>query len=235
MRATANPASDQMNGPVDTPDRLEEEAVLRAMHRVRLIMSLIARSDIGPPPKVQPGPAIYAANHRSLADLLLASITFYSWRRPIRPLVAAPYFDKPGLGPLLRRLRCIPVEGAGALALATAELEAGWSIAIMPEGRIVPPGEWAATGVGRAHPGVGRLALDTGLPVVASGASGTERLWPYGAAAPRIRPWRRYPLALRSEVVGVVEARSSRDATAMVMTALTRCVRRADAATGLRT
>ena len=138
MRATANPASDQMNGPADTPDRSEEEAVLRAMHRVRLIMSLIARSDIGPPPKVQPGPAIYAANHRSLADLLLASITFYSWRRPIRPLVAAPYFDKPGLGPLLRRLRCIPVEGAGALALATAEEDLGFDGALYPLGLTCP-------------------------------------------------------------------------------------------------
>ena len=58
MRATGNPASDSMNGPADTPDPSEEEAVLRAMHRVRLIMSLIARSDIGPPPEVKPGPVI---------------------------------------------------------------------------------------------------------------------------------------------------------------------------------
>jgi 1-acyl-sn-glycerol-3-phosphate acyltransferase len=221
---------DQMETEPDPAD----QAALMSTHRVvSSVMGLLTRSDIGPPPDVPSGPAIYAANHRSLADLLLASIAFCSWGRPIRPLVASSYFRKPAIGPLLSRLRCIPVDGHEALELATSEIEAGWSVAIMPEGRVVPVEEWAADGVGRLRSGVGRLALSTGLPVVANGASGTEAFWPRGSTLPRIRPWRRYPLALRSEVLGTITADSSRDATEVVRRAVVRCVEQADAATEL--
>jgi|TARA_B100001079_G_scaffold57544_2_gene48268 1-acyl-sn-glycerol-3-phosphate acyltransferase len=213
------------------PDLAEQAAIISTMRFVKTMMGLFTRSDIGPPPDIPPGPAIYAANHRSLADLLLASITFHSWGRPIRPLVASSYFRKPGIGPLLSRLRCIPVDGSIALELAVVEIEAGWSVAIMPEGRVVPPEEWNADGVGRLHSGVGRLALDTGLPVVANGASGTEGFWPRGATGPRIRPWGRYPLALRSEVLGVITAATSREATEIIRDALVRCTTQADSVT----
>ncbi len=211
-------------------DASREASVMSTMRKVASTMAVLARADIGPAPEVPTGPVIYAANHRSMADLLLASLTFHEWGRPIRPLVAASYFDTPLLGGLLRRLMCIPVTGKEALEAARGELEAGWSIAIMPEGRVVPPEEWAPTGVGRTHPGVGRLAMDTRLPVVACGASGTEALWPLGRPLPHLRPWRRFPLALRSEVIGPVEAETSRIATAVVVEALERAVRRADSA-----
>ncbi len=89
----------------------------------------------------------------------------------------------------------------------------------------------AARTVGRLHSGVGRLALDTGLPVVANGASGTEGFWPLGATGPRIRPWGRYPLALRSEVLGVITAPTSREATETIRDALVRCTTQADSVT----
>jgi 1-acyl-sn-glycerol-3-phosphate acyltransferase len=213
------------------PDPAEQASLISTLRFVNTVMGAFVRSESGPPPDVPVGPAIYAANHRSLADLLLAAIAFHSWGRPIRPLVASAYFRKPGIGPVLGRLRCIPVDGSEALELAAADIEAGWSVAIMPEGRVVPVEEWSVDGVGQLRSGVGRLALETGLPVVAIGASGTEAFWPRGSTVPRIRPWRRYPLALRHEVLGVITGDSPREATDVVRAALVRCVDRADTAT----
>ena len=219
--------------PAGPPDA-EAADLLRVQHRVATAMGVMATFDIGPRPDAGPGPAIHAANHRSLADLLLSTATFSAWGWPIRPLVAGDYFDKAGIGPLLRALRCIPVHGTEALDMAAEELAKGWSIAIMPEGRVVPEDEWAETGVGRAHPGIGRLAIDTGLPVVANGAVGTERLWPRGQPFPKIRPWRRPRLVLRSEVVGPVPDGRSREATDRIMSAIARCVAASDGVTGDR-
>ena len=216
----------------DGPPADEAAALLTVQHRVARAMSLVTRLEIGPPPEMPSGPVIHAANHRSLADLLLAANTFSRWNWPIRPLVAAAYFDRPGIGGLLERLRCIPVRGSEALDLAVDVLAEGWSVAIMPEGRIVPEAEWGPTGVGRARSGIGRLALDTGLPVVAIGASGTERFWPRGRSVPRIRPGRRFPLAVSSEVVGVISDQPARDATERIMEAITRQVAESDRLTG---
>ena len=89
-----------------------------------------------------------------------------------------------------------------------------------------------AAGVGTARPGIGRLALATGRPVVAVGASGTERLWPRGRNLPHIRPWRRFPLALRCEVLGVLETDQPRFALQEIMAAIARCLAVSDRVTG---
>ena len=219
----------------DGPPSGEAEALLATQRQVARAMRLVTRMDVGPRPQVPPGPAIHAANHRSMADLLLSTGTFSHWGWPIRPLVAGAYFDKPGLGGLLRRLRCVPVHGTEAIDRAVEVLEQGWSVAIMPEGRVVPEEEWAPTGVGRSHPGIGRVAIDTGLPVVANGASGTEVFWPRGRSFPILRPGRRCHLVLRSEVVGPVPDDKSRDATSRIMEAVARCVAVSDRITGRTT
>ncbi len=159
-----------------------------------------------------------------MADLFLAAATFSEWGWPIRPLVAGSYFDRPGIGGLLRRLRCIPVHGSEALDIATEVMAEGWSVAIMPEGRVVPESEWAATGVGPARPGIGRLALTTGRPVVAVGVNGTERFWPRGRNLPSITPWRRFPLAVRHEVLGIMEGDQPSVALEEIMAGITRCL-----------
>ncbi len=81
----------------DGPPADEAEAVLAIQRQVARVMGLVTRLDVGPRPEVPPGPAIHAANHRSMADLLLSTGTFSQWGWPIRPLVAGAYFDKPGL------------------------------------------------------------------------------------------------------------------------------------------
>ena len=163
-----------MHGYPDGPDPTEERSLLRIQARVAWFMRILTTVDVGERPPAPPGPAIHAANHRSMADLLLSTCTFSTWGWPIRPLVAVSYFERPLIGWLLRKLRCIPVEGTEALDLAAEALRDGWSIAIMPEGRIVPEEEWAETGVGRSHLGIGRLAMTPGF-----------RWWPTGPAEPK--------------------------------------------------
>jgi 1-acyl-sn-glycerol-3-phosphate acyltransferase len=209
--------------------RLDEVFVRRLRH-VHGALRIAVRYDVGPPGTLEAGPVIHAANHRSMADLLFAAAAFHEWGQPIRCLASAGYFEKPGIGRLLRDLRCIPVEGAEALQVAAELLEGGTSIAIMPEGRIVGPEDWDETRVGRPHPGVGRLALDTGLPVVAVGAAGTEELWPRGRARPYIRPWNRTLLTMRTRYLGAIDAENVRDATAIVWDGVRACVAEADAA-----
>ena len=204
----------------------------RRMAQVHRLLRIGARYDVGPPGVQEDGPVIHAANHRSMADLLFAAAAFHEWGQRIRCLAAASYFEKKGIGRLLSDLRCIPVEGAEVLQVATEVLEQGMPIAIMPEGRLVGPEEWDETGVGRPHPGVGRLALDTGLPVVVVGAAGTEELWPKGRTAPRIRPWNRTLLTMRASYLGPIEAEHSRDATAIIWDGVKTCVAEAEAARG---
>lgn len=207
-----------------SPDPTEAAALGRVQRRVARGLGLLATLDAGARPEVADEPVIFAANHRSMADLFLAAATFSEWGWPIRPLVAGSYFDRPGIGGLLRRLRCIPVHGSEALDMATEVMAEGWSVAIMPEGRVVPESEWTATGVGPARPGIGRLALTTGRPVVAVGVNGTERFWPRGRNLPSITPWRRFPLAVRHEVLGIMEGDQPSVALEEIMAGITRCL-----------
>ena len=215
-----------------SPDPIEAAALSRLHRRVGRGLRILATLDTGDRPEVTDEPVIFAANHRSMADLFLATATFSNWGWPIRPLVAGSYFKKPGIGGLLRRLRCIPVHGSEALDIAAEVMAEGWSVAIMPEGRVVPESEWGATGVGTARPGIGRLALATGRPVVAVGVSGTDRFWPRGSNLPRIRPWRRFPLAVRYEVLGVMEGDQPSVTLDEIMAGITRCLNATGSSTG---
>ena len=209
---------------LNSPDPTEAAALAGVHRQVARGLGLLATLDVGVRPEVSEEPVILAANHRSMADLFLAAAVFSKWGWPIRPLVAGSYFDRPGISGLLRRLRCIPVHGSEALDIAAEVMADGWSVAVMPEGRVVPEAEWAPTGVGTARPGVGRLALATGRPVVAIGVSGTERFWPRGRNLPRISPWRRFPLRVRHEVLGVMAGDQPSVALEEIMAGITRCL-----------
>ena len=206
----------------------EEEKQLLVQRRVYHAVRPMARFDVGPPPMGVEGPVILAANHRSLADLLFAAALYHLWGWPVRSLVAAAYFEKPGVGSLLRGLGCIPVSGREAVERAAEILAEGTSVAIMPEGRVVRPEEWQPTGVGEARTGVGRLALESKRPVIAVGAAGTEVLWPRKSTLPRVRPGRRPLLVARHEVIGVVENLEARVALEKIWEGVRRQVNLAD-------
>jgi 1-acyl-sn-glycerol-3-phosphate acyltransferase len=128
------------------------------------------------------GPVLFAANHRSFLDpFVIGTLT----RRPVYYVAKKELFLHPLAGWLLSRLGAFPIDrGAGdvqAMETARRILERGDCVVIFPEGTRTRPGP-----LGSPHRGVGRLALQTGAPVVPVAVIGTEavrRGW-------RVRPHR---------------------------------------------
>lgn len=118
----------------------------------------------------QEGPVIFAANHRSFLDpFVIATLA----RRPIYFVAKKELFANRLQAWFLNSLGAFPVDrGNGdtdAMATARAILERGDGVLIFPEGTRVRPGT-----LGSPRRGVGRLALETGAPVVPVAVIGTE-------------------------------------------------------------
>ncbi len=128
------------------------------------------------------GPVIVASNHRSFLDpFVIATMA----KRPMYYMTKKELFPWPFVAWMLSALGAFPVQrrGADAESIETAKaiLARGDIVLIFPEGTRTRPGS-----LGRPKRGVGRLALETGAPVVPVAVIGTEavrRGW-------RIRPHR---------------------------------------------
>jgi 1-acyl-sn-glycerol-3-phosphate acyltransferase len=117
------------------------------------------------------GPLIVVANHQSNFDppLLCASLP-----RRVSFLAKKSLFKSAIPSWFLRSYGAYPVDrgGAdiGAYRWALRQLDAGQMIVIFPEGTRT------RGGMRKAHPGVARLALSTGVSLLPVGMTGTERL-----------------------------------------------------------
>jgi glycerol-3-phosphate dehydrogenase (NAD(P)+) len=116
------------------------------------------------------GPVIFASNHRSFLDPFILGVCS---RRPIYYVAKREIFANPIVAWFVGSLGAFPVHrGAGdgdMLATARAILARGDCVVIFPEGTRTRPGA-----LGRPKRGVGRLALETGAPVVPVAMKGTE-------------------------------------------------------------
>jgi len=128
------------------------------------------------------GGLIVAANHRSFLDPFAIGAAL-PWRRPMNYVAKVELFERRWQGWLLSRLGAFPIRRGEAdeLAMETARLavERGGTVCIFPEGTRIRRGTLATP-----RRGVGRLALQTGAPVLPTAVFGSEhvrRLW-------RIRP-----------------------------------------------
>jgi glycerol-3-phosphate dehydrogenase (NAD(P)+) len=126
------------------------------------------------------GGAIIAANHRSFLDPFVIGACA---RRPLYFVAKQELFRQRLLAWFLCALGTFPVErGAGdeqMIITAKAILARGDAVLIFPEGTRIRPGT-----LSQPKRGVGRLALEAGVPVIPVAISGTEavrRGW-------RIRP-----------------------------------------------
>jgi 1-acyl-sn-glycerol-3-phosphate acyltransferase len=126
------------------------------------------------------GPVIVAANHRSFLDpFVIATMA----RRPMYYVAKKEMFASRLQAWFLSALGAFPVDrgasDAESIETAKAILARGDIVLIFPEGTRTRPGS-----LGKPKRGVGRLALETGVPVVPVAVIGTEavrRGW-------RIRP-----------------------------------------------
>jgi 1-acyl-sn-glycerol-3-phosphate acyltransferase len=141
------------------------------------------------------GGVILAANHKSFLDPFVIGVCV---RRPVYFVAKRELFDRRWQGWLLNALGAFPVRRGESdeemLETAKHILRRGDVVVIFPEGtRIRTPDE-----LGRAKRGVGRLVLETGVPVVPIALTGTERArrgWRIRPVKVRVRfgPALRYP------------------------------------------
>ena len=128
-------------------------------------------------------PILFAGNHRSLFDVFATLAVLGRFQVSSRILIRSDLVDSGATGVLLRRLGSISTSRSNrqeAEDSAVAALESGQTVSLMPEGRLVPPAERSAIGVGPGRPGLSRIARRSGAAVIPVAFIGTDRVWPRG-------------------------------------------------------
>ena len=170
-----------------TPERLERYHAYTRRHGVNWPIYLLARVFMTPFFLVYfryarngreharlRGGLIVAANHRSFLDPFAIGGAL-PWRRPMNYVAKVELFERRWQGWILSRLGAFPIRRGESdeESVETARLvvERGGTVCIFPEGTRIRSGA-----LGTPKRGVGRLALQTGAPVIPAAVLGTEHV-----------------------------------------------------------
>jgi 1-acyl-sn-glycerol-3-phosphate acyltransferase len=137
-----------------------------------LMMLLFRLGRIGREHIPREGGVILAPNHRSFLDPWVVGVCL---RRPVYFVAKSELFENRLLGWFLNSLGAFPIRrGASdeeAMETARTLVERGNALLIFPEGTRIRRGS-----LGDPKRGVGRLALETGAPIVPVAVNGTEHV-----------------------------------------------------------
>ncbi|GAA2530757.1 lysophospholipid acyltransferase family protein [Pilimelia columellifera] len=124
------------------------------------------------------GGAVLASNHVSYLDFIFCGFGARPAGRLVRFMAKHEVFEHPVGGPLMRGMRHIPVDrsaGATSLRAALQALRAGEVVGVFPEATIS-----RSFTVKELKTGSGRMAANTGTPLIPVAVWGTHRLWTKG-------------------------------------------------------
>lgn len=120
------------------------------------------------------GGLVVASNHRSFLDPFVVGGCL-PWSRPMNYVAKVELFRRPWQGWILSRLGAFPIRRGesdeDAMETARLVVERGGTVCIFPEGTRIRRGT-----LGNPKRGVGRLALQTGAPVIPTAVIGTEHV-----------------------------------------------------------
>ncbi len=120
------------------------------------------------------GGLIVAANHRSFLDPFAIGGCL-PWRRPMNYVAKVELFERRWRGWVLSRLGAFPIRRGESdeesMETARQIVERGGAVCIFPEGTRIRRGT-----LRKPRRGVGRLALQTGAPVIPTAVLGTENV-----------------------------------------------------------
>ncbi len=123
------------------------------------------------------GGAVLAVNHTGYLDFTFAGLPFYRHRprRYIRFMAKQEVFDHKVTGPVMRRLRHIPVDrssGAASFDAAVAALKRGELVGVYPEATISRSFE-----LKEFKSGAARMAVAADVPIIPHIVWGAQRIW----------------------------------------------------------
>ncbi len=134
------------------------------------------------------GGAVIAINHTGYLDFTFAGLPAYEQGlgRKVRFMAKQEVFDDKLTGPIMRKLRHIPVdrqEGAASYEAAVRNLKDGELVGVYPEATISRSFE-----IKEFKTGAARMAVAAGVPIIPHIVWGAQRIWTKGHPKKLLHP-----------------------------------------------
>lgn len=132
------------------------------------------------------GGAVVMINHTGYFDFVYAGIPAREDKRFIRYMAKAEVFDHAIGGPMMRKMKHIPVDraaGKDSFDEAVKRLRAGELVGVFPEATISRSFE-----IKGFKSGAVRMALEAGVPILPVTIWGSQRVWTKGLPKKLLRP-----------------------------------------------